>query len=82
MREFTEEEKELIINTPITKDCFDVVHGSVAIYDRTFADDYWNIMINHFESLRWWCIHGASHKEKYFEILVSMLPSSYKVVKL
>ena len=81
MRDFTPEEKELIINTPITKACFDVVYDLVAIRDRTFVTDYWDIMINHLESVRWWCTHGKD-KEKYFEILVSMLPNSYKVVKL
>ena len=81
MRQFTKEEKELIINTPITPKCFDAVHNTAGVKDGEFVSDYWDVLCTYFENIRWWCIH-AEDKDMYFSILISMLPNSYKVVKL
>ncbi len=76
MRDFTPEEKELIINTPIDESCFDLQvlkpKESFPTYLR-FAE----------------AARRASKREyleksgdKYFRIFVSILCPAYKVVKL
>ena len=76
MRKFTKEEKELIINTPITIECFDLPLK----YEETLLEDF----IHKIESLRFTCasLDEGEFKDKVFNTLVSMLPNSYKVVKL
>lgn len=68
MRNFTPEEKELIVNTEITPDCFEK------------WEDY------HFESMaRDEAVRRKYLQTKnkhYFDILIRLLPNSYKVVKL
>ena len=74
MRDFTPEEKELIINTPIDIDCF----GDTSVLPKPFFD-----YINFLDRFR---KEVASCKGEVRELgfldLVDMLPNSYKVVKL
>ena len=90
MREFTKEEKELIINTPITQRCFERPSFN---YDDMADENYFNSQIigdllfewNHnlsyvLENLRQKYL--LTHDERIFEELVRLLPNSYKVVKL
>lgn len=72
----TLEEKELIINTKITKDCFDLPLK----YEETLLEDF----IYKVEILRFTCasLNEGEFKDKVFNTLVSMLPTTYKVVKL
>lgn len=90
MREFTKEEKELIINTQITQKCFE---RPTFNYDDMADENYFNSQIigdllfewNHnllyvLENLRQKYL--LIHDERIFEELVLLLPSSYKVVKL
>ena len=90
MREFTPEEKEKIINTPITKECFNLdEHQSfkfeepsdkmhlVRCYD---SDKIWKQFIAFLDLLR--KIYLETKDERYFIELVCLLPNSYKVVKL
>ena len=76
MRDFTPEEKELIINTRITEDCFDLQLKC----EETLLEDF----INKIEILRFTCasLDEGEFKDKVFNTLISMLPNSYKVVKL
>lgn len=89
MHNFTPEEKELIVNTPITIECFDI--DKIA-----YSSDKGSIetRIERLESIRTLCqlyrgeeIEGLSSEatqnfETSFNELVAMLPNSYKVVKL
>ena len=76
MRDFTPEEKGMIINTKITKDCFDLPLE----YEETLLEDF----IHKIEILRFTCasLDEGDFKDKVFKTLVSMLPSTYKVVQL
>ena len=80
MREFTKEEKELIINTPITIECFDVTQFA---YSSTKED-----LENAFRTLEakrqavLVCM-TKEIRERNFETFVSALSKTpYKVVKL
>ena len=86
MREFTKEEKERIINIPITMDCFDsppksCLEGILGLnYERGLKNT-----IERCEDLRVRCKRAKSKldKEILFRLLVGNLPyNSYKVVKL
>lgn len=75
MRDFTPEEKELIINTPITKDCFEY-------YDISISSlNYLSLLESKRIDLQkgWYFPEGIN---SCFERFISMLPNSYKVVKL
>lgn len=76
MRNFTQEEKELITNTEITEDCFDLsqFEGRVHSHYRL------NELIIHLELLRY--SYLQTEDEGYFNDLVTMLPISYKVINL
>ena len=94
MREFTKEEKELIINTPIdiecfdeTEECFDMsnfnnaeVRLSPIGVDFYTSQSMWLTLVNWLESLR--KAYKEEGHEFYFTELVRLLPSTYKVVKL
>ena len=83
MRDFTPEEKELIINTPIDFDCFDFEpEHDVSAWDS--LDEITSTkLIEWCEYLEWLRKKYLKYKEEgYFELLVKMLPNSYKVVKL
>ena len=87
---FTPEEKELIANTPITVNCFEkpsfdyddfyeeaLMNQNLIIHDL----QVWNHeLIPHLERLR--RAYLKSKDERVFEMLVRLLPNSYKVVKL
>ena len=88
MRNFTPEEKELIINTPITIDCFDFENQDRYAMKLGFGNNprfytikkAWNQVFWICEDLRQ--IYNNTHDERYFIELVRFLPNSYKVVKL
>lgn len=83
MREFTSEEKEKIINTPITLDCFDM-----AGFENLFPyfEYEFNRYILELNKYREWASTNNCVPEKdrikYFNFLVRLLPNSYKVVNL
>jgi hypothetical protein len=83
MREFTPEEKELIVNTPINKSCFDM-NGFLNV--DCFEDleygtqDLWVQTISCLERMR--KSYLETKNEYYFTELVRLLPNSYKVVNL
>lgn len=83
MRKFTQEEKELIINTPITKQCFDMGDfNDVDIFeygDYKFSD-IWADIIHLCEVLR--NNYNKTKDEQYFIELIRLLPNSYKVINL
>lgn len=87
MREFTPEEKEMIINTPIRIECFDMsdysnveVRLSAIGVDFYTSQSMWLTLINWLESLR--KAYKKEGHEFYFNELIRLLPNSYKVVKL
>ena len=87
MREFTPEEKELIVNTPITIECFDLSteRRSIPILCKNETVTIslglcYEDLIEGLESLR--IDYLGTRNEMYFEELVRLLPNSYKVVKL
>jgi hypothetical protein len=76
MREFTPEEKELILNTPITIDCFDIPKEDISCTTLNY--------ISQLEQRRKEMLTGYQPRgiDTEFDILVRQLPSSYKVVNL
>ena len=78
MREFTPEEKELIVNTPITLDLF-----SASFVDKDFkryCRSEWENLISVLERIR--IMSRETENDEIIENFISMLPNSYKVVKL
>ena len=87
MRVFTQEEKELIINTPIDIECFDMsdfsnveVRLSAIGVNFYTSQSMWLTLVNWLESLR--KAYKEEGHEFYFKELIRLLPNSYKVVKL
>lgn len=97
MREFTNKEKELMVNTPITRECFDMTdfRDFESISERTHIlihNSYaFEVVIDACEALR--KMYKTMYKvnldtgekepmEYYFTELIRLLPNSYKVVKL
>ena len=78
MREFTKEEKELIINTPITEDCFDM--NEVDTEFSFYVKAEWKNLIKVLERMR--NVLKETNKKEIGEHFIAMLPNSYKVVKL
>ena len=88
MRKFTEEEKELIINTEITELCFDFDYTNG--FNREYALDngcivyslklVWSDLLESLNFMRKDYI--KTKDERIFTELVRLLPASYKVVKL
>lgn len=97
MRNFTPEEKELIVNTEITPDCFEKwedyhyeeielkhfphphIEGqfcTIALYPTSCFES----MARDCEAVR--RKYLQTKNEHYFDILVRLLPNSYKVVNL
>lgn len=78
MRDFTPEEKELIINTPITEECFEIGERITFNYERMVNSDFdfWDFLILHLETLQEQ--YKRTKDEKYFNALVRLLPNSYK----
>ena len=97
MRDFTPEEKELIVNTPITIECFEkwndykyeqirlenfphpVKKGKTCIV-IFYPTTIWESHIRYCEEVR--TKYLETKDEHYFDILICLLPNSYKVVKL
>ena len=95
MRKFTEEEKELIVNTPITIECFekweDYHYEQIIVKNFPYSKGKKGTCILYpstiYESLARQCEevrfkYLETKNEHYFDILVHLLPNSYKVVKL
>lgn len=87
MRDFTEKEKELIANTPITLDCFDMQGFDEKMFARNKESGlemtllfYWQSIVNFFDIIR--RKYLETEDERYFTELVRLLPSSYKIVNL
>ena len=76
MRDFTPEEKELIINTPITIECFDIPKSDISCTTMNY--------ISQLEQRRRDMLTGYQPRgiNTEFNVLISMLLYSYKVVKL
>ena len=86
MREFTPEEEELIINTPITVESFDF-NKTLPIPYEYINDESQPDLDNVYYHVAWVCeyLRRTFQETKdpcYLEELVSLLPNSYKVVKL
>ena len=90
MRDFTPEERELIINTRITEDSFDFEEdrkNHINLPDHNGSDAYVIPIGYTYQTIAWKCeslrqAYIATKYEKYFTALVRLLPNSYKVVKL
>ena len=85
MREFTLEEKEHIVNTPITFDSFEMVdsfsdYDDLGLYELGALYSDWEGLIKTLEALRFMYI--KTKDERYFIELIRLLPNSYKVVRL
>ena len=81
MREFTPEEKELIINTPITRDCLDIDYEKLPLIEKELTDR----ICEHLESFREAvkCARKNSRRRnETFDLLCRLLPNSYKVINL
>ena len=97
MRDFTPEEKELIVNTEITPDCFekweDYHYEEINLehFPHPHIEGQFCTIVLYptscFESMARDCEvvrrkYLQTKNEHYFDILVRLLPYSYKVVKL
>lgn len=83
MRDFTQEEKELIVNTPINRmNCFDMSEFTDLYIDMEFGSikEQWLQTVKMLEAFRIRCL--KTKDEELFIEFVRMLPNSYKVVKL
>ena len=90
LAKFTPEEKELIVNTPITTDSFekpsfdyDDFSEETLMNQDLIEYDLWvwnHELIRHLERLRKEYLENKD--ERVFEMLIRLLPNSYKVVKL
>ena len=77
MREFTNAEKELIINTPITIECFDVTK-----FAYSASKEEIDRSIELLEERRLKVKRSGKNKDYEFTLFVRLLPKSYEVVKL
>ena len=97
MRFFTPEEKELIVNTPITLECFDLWedyhYEQLRLGNFSYPGAKWKKCTVYlypttlFETTARDCEilrlkYLETKNEHYFDILVHQLPASYKVVRL
>lgn len=85
MREFTKEEKELIVNTEITPECFGIREGvptGIEFKENRwlFPHLLWDRVVKDCEYLR--SLYINTKDERIFSELIRLLPNSYKVVKL
>ena len=77
IRQFTPEEKELIVNTPITEDCFACFFGSE---HKHYCRVEWHNLLEVLDRMR--LMARELEDEEIMKNFLSMLPNSYKVVKL
>ena len=95
MRDFTAEEKELIVNTPITIESFekweDYHYEQIKIENFPYSKEKQVTCFLYpttvYESLARYCEeirfkYLETKNEHYFDILIHLLPNTYKVVKL
>lgn len=85
MRNFTPEEKELIVNTSITEDVFDLTDfcelDAIDCVARSFSPIYdLHCIAESCDHIRE--LYKITKDERLFTELVRLLPSSYKVVNL
>ena len=81
MRNFTPEEKELIINTPITRDCFDINYEQLPLIEKELTDKVCGTIECYRKAVK--CARrNSKRRNETFDLLVRLLPNSYKVVKL
>ncbi len=85
MRDFTPEEKELIVNTPITESCFDLTAfcelDEIDCVSKSFSPIYdLHCIVESCDHLR--VLYKINKDERLFTELIRLLPNSYKVVKL
>ena len=85
MREFTPEEKELIVNTSITEDVFDLTDfcelDAIDCVARSFSPIYdLHCIAESCDHIRE--LYKITKDERLFTELVRLLPNSYKVVNL
>ena len=81
MRDFTPEEKELIINTPITAECFDINFEQLPLIEKELTDKVCETIECYRKAVK--CARkNSKRRNETFDLLVRLLPSSYKVVKL
>lgn len=82
MRElFTKEEKELIINTPITKDSLNIDYEKLPLIEKELTDRICEYLESFRKAIK--CARKNSRRRnETFDLLCRLLPSSYKVVKL
>ena len=79
-RTFTEEERKRIVSIPITMECFDFPRF---VYNQPVALTRTKDFIKTLDYMRKMCAENRNGKaDQYFEALVSMLPSTYNVVRL
>ena len=81
MRNFTPEEKELIINTLITKDSLDIDYEKLPLIEKELTDR----ICKHLESFRKSvkCARKNSRRRnETFDLLCRLLPNSYKIVNM
>lgn len=78
MREFTSEEKKLIVNTPLTAECFDIPD---TYCKRKAEQEMFAKYISVLDTLRHICQFEYDNKDD-FELLTALIPNSYKVVNL
>ena len=81
----TDKEKELIVNTPINLECFEMVdsfsdYGDAGLGDLESLLGVWEKLTHTLETLRLRYI--KTKNEYYFIELVRLIPNTYKVVKL
>ena len=86
MRQFTKEEKELIINTPITVKNFDFNETLPIPYDY-INDESDTTLDNVYYHVSWVCERLRQNfietkDPDFLDQLIRLLPNSYKVVKL
>lgn len=80
MRKFTPEEKELIVNTPITFESFDIDYTKLPQVDL----DAMFMVIKHLQNYQK-SIHvlrKSKRKDEAIDFFIRLLPNSYKVVEL
>ena len=81
MRDFTPEEKELIINTPVTSDCFDINYEQLPLIEKELTDKVCETIECYRKAVK--CARkNSKRRNETFDLLVRLLPNSYKVVKL
>ena len=81
MRDFTPEEKELIINTKITIDCFDINYEQLPLIEKELTDKVCRTIEYYRKAVK--CARkNSKRRNETFDLLIRLLPNSYKVVKL